>query len=68
MPQTNRDYWEPKLAANVERDRETDAALTVAGWEVVRVWEHETSADAAALIASVVARRRGQIRIRRIDS
>jgi DNA mismatch endonuclease (patch repair protein) len=31
IPKANRDYWEPKLARNVERDRETDAALAEAG-------------------------------------
>jgi DNA mismatch endonuclease (patch repair protein) len=31
-PQTNSDYWGPKLERNVERDRQTDALLTNAGW------------------------------------
>ena len=46
-PRINTDYWSPKLARNVERDRRTDAELRAAGWAVVRVWEHE-SLDAAA--------------------
>jgi DNA mismatch endonuclease (patch repair protein) len=40
LPRSNRDYWVPKLAANVERDRRVDAALTEAGWAVLRLWEH----------------------------
>jgi DNA mismatch endonuclease, patch repair protein len=45
-PANNVWYWEPKLRRNVERDRAADAALAAAGWDVVRVWEHE-SLDAA---------------------
>lgn len=41
MPATNRAYWEPKIARNVERDRETDQRLAEAGWQVLRFWEHE---------------------------
>jgi DNA mismatch endonuclease, patch repair protein len=40
-PANNVWYWEPKLRKNVERDRAADAALSAAGWDVVRVWEHE---------------------------
>ena len=47
-PNNNVWYWEPKLRRNVERDRAADAALLTAGWDVVRVWEHETI-DAAVL-------------------
>src|SRR5690348_13275007 len=42
MPRANRDYWEPKLARNVERDQQVAAALRGAGWTVIRIWEHET--------------------------
>lgn len=54
-PKTNADYWTPKLARNVERDREQDVALGDSGWTVIRVWEHETIAQAAELVRSVVA-------------
>jgi DNA mismatch endonuclease (patch repair protein) len=47
IPKGNREYWEPKLAANVSRDTHTTAALVQAGWTVVRVWEHEAVSDAA---------------------
>jgi DNA mismatch endonuclease (patch repair protein) len=36
----NQEYWGPKIARNVERDRIHDAALAAEGWMVVRVWEH----------------------------
>ena len=49
VPRSNTEYWIPKLAENVQRDRHTDQALIDQGWVVIRVWEHEE--------ASAVARR-----------
>ncbi|MFD6860582.1 very short patch repair endonuclease [Rhodococcus sp. NPDC060086] len=46
-PKNNAQWWDEKLAANVRRDRDTDARLTDAGWTVVRVWEHEDATTAA---------------------
>ncbi|MCZ4077663.1 very short patch repair endonuclease [Rhodococcus sp. H36-A4] len=46
-PRNNAQWWTDKLAANVVRDRDTDARLDAAGWTVVRVWEHEAARDAA---------------------
>jgi len=53
-PGTNRDYWEPKLRRNRERDRLVTAALTAEGWVVVRVWEHEPLEGAAAAVETAV--------------
>jgi DNA mismatch endonuclease (patch repair protein) len=53
-PKRNSDYWLPKLQRNVERDRESDARLRLAGWTVLRFWEHEAPEDVAATIASEV--------------
>jgi DNA mismatch endonuclease, patch repair protein len=41
-PATRREFWEAKLAANVERDRCTREALLSAGWRVLVVWECTT--------------------------
>ena len=54
VPRANRAYWEPKLLANRRRDEDTDARLRVAGWTVVRVWEHEDAQTAAERIAALV--------------
>ena len=51
-PSVNQGYWAPKLLRNVERDRAADSALELAGWQVVRLWEH-VPIDAA--VAAVVA-------------
>lgn len=56
-PGRNISYWGPKLARNVERDRAGDAALSAAGWHVVRVWEHEDASAAAAQIGEAVRSR-----------
>jgi DNA mismatch endonuclease, patch repair protein len=54
-PAANVWYWEPKLRRNVERDRAADAALAAAGWNVVRVWEHETLDAAVTAVLAVLA-------------
>jgi DNA mismatch endonuclease (patch repair protein) len=41
QPKANSHYWEPKLARNVARDRDTDERLRALGWRVLRAWEHE---------------------------
>lgn len=53
-PKRNSDYWIPKLQRNMERDRESDARLQLAGWTVLRFWEHESPEDVAATIAAEV--------------
>jgi DNA mismatch endonuclease, patch repair protein len=60
-PRTNRAWWTAKLAENCRRDEETNRRLRTAGWLVVRVWEHEAPATAAARIARAV---RGRLRRR----
>lgn len=60
MPRANSDYWEPKLARNIARDRETDRALTEQGWSVLRFWEHEPPDLVAEAISSAVREREGQ--------
>jgi DNA mismatch endonuclease (patch repair protein) len=50
LPKANRDYWEPKLSRNVERDREADRALLRGGWRVLRIWEHVPPEQAVAQI------------------
>ena len=42
LPKSNTDYWVPKLARNVERDKKNRQALVSLGWMVLVVWECET--------------------------
>jgi DNA mismatch endonuclease (patch repair protein) len=55
IPKSNQDYWVPKLARNVDRDREVDEALASEGWTIVRVWEHEPVAAMLAAVAPCLA-------------
>jgi DNA mismatch endonuclease, patch repair protein len=60
-PRVNRGYWLPKLERNVERDRLNDRQLGEARWQVLRIWEHVQTVDAADEIeAAVTSRRRAQ--------
>lgn len=57
-PKTNVQYWRPKIARNVERDRAADATLVAAGWESMRFWEHEDFSTVAARVEAEVRGRR----------
>lgn len=54
VPRRNREYWQPKLQANVDRDARVTAALEADGWLVRRVWEHEDPGAVAADLEPVV--------------
>ena len=41
LPDSNTEYWIPKLRRNVERDEEKAMALRAQGWRVETVWECE---------------------------
>ena len=53
-PKANEWYWGPKLIRNVERDRINDAALILAGWTVVRLWEHVPLDEAVTTVVTAV--------------
>lgn len=42
MPQTNRAYWQAKIARNMARDKASAAALKKLGWAPRTLWECET--------------------------
>lgn len=47
VPATRREFWEAKLAANVERDRRDVARLLADDWRVLIVWECSTRPSGA---------------------
>jgi len=59
QPRANSEYWRAKLERNQERDQRNDRGLAEAGWRVVRIWEHEDSAQAIARIADALGFRGG---------
>jgi len=50
----NTDFWDAKIKGNVTRDADTDARLREVGWQVIRVWEHESPSVAAQRIQAAV--------------
>jgi DNA mismatch endonuclease (patch repair protein) len=61
-PKNNGAWWAAKLATNVARDADTDRRLAEAGWQVVRIWEHEETEVAAVRVAGVVYERLREFR------
>jgi DNA mismatch endonuclease, patch repair protein len=39
VPGSRRDYWEPKLVGNQQRDMAAQTALAALGWKYLVVWE-----------------------------
>jgi DNA mismatch endonuclease (patch repair protein) len=54
IPSSNREYWQPKLRRNVQRDRLAQAQLIKMGWAVRVVWGCEL-ANAARREATIGA-------------
>lgn len=42
LPKSRQEFWIPKLTRNAERDAEAIAALELAGWRVLVIWECQT--------------------------
>ena len=64
-PRANTNYWRPKLARNVARDRAVDTTLPSAGWQVIRAWEHEEPSAVAERVARAYAEAIGASRASR---
>lgn len=53
----NSEFWTGKIEANRRRDAQVNQMLTQAGWQVVRIWEHEDPVEAAQRIEAMVGSR-----------
>jgi DNA mismatch endonuclease (patch repair protein) len=53
-PARNAEFWRQKIETNRQRDRDTDRRLAEAGWEVIRVWEHEAPDEACVRIEAAL--------------
>lgn len=53
MPHSNVDYWEGKIARNVERDTIHRATLEGSGWRVAVIWECGIAEGVIDLVASL---------------
>jgi DNA mismatch endonuclease (patch repair protein) len=56
----NAAFWAAKITANKARDVDTDRRLEMAGWTVLRVWEHEPAEAAADRIVETFQRLRSR--------
>lgn len=55
MPSDPTGYWRAKLKRNVDRDRAVDQVLQAAGWQVLRIWEHEPLKEAVAEVEEALS-------------
>ncbi|MFE9693628.1 very short patch repair endonuclease [Micromonospora sp. NPDC005806] len=62
MPSDPSGYWHQKIDRNQARDSAVDQALYESGWQVVRLWEHTATEEAAKLVRAAVAERSGAYR------
>jgi len=38
LPSSNLDYWEHKIAENIDRDNRRNSELEASGWKVITIW------------------------------
>lgn len=57
-PRTNTEFWREKIARNIARDRSAAKRLRVAGWRVLRFWEHSLKKE--GVVAARVRRALGR--------
>lgn len=52
-PGRSGEYWDKKIARNVERDRAVDASLEKNGWQVIRVWDFEIGRELPRVVEKI---------------
>lgn len=50
---SNPQYWQKKLARNVERDKDVNDALTSMGWLVLRFWASDVEKELDACVSKI---------------
>ncbi|RKI15392.1 very short patch repair endonuclease [Corallococcus sp. AB030] len=72
-PRSREEFWSAKLVENVERDARQAVLLEAAGWQVVRLWEHEIITELESAVERVERAVRGggspwaaQLRVRQV--
>lgn len=51
---SNKEYWQNKLARNVERDKEVNDALVEEGWIVLRFWESDIKKNLSGCVNEIL--------------
>ena len=52
-PNSSNDYWDGKLAKNIDRDKSNTLKLVEDGWSVLRLWEHEIVSNISGCVSTV---------------
>ncbi|MFF7124227.1 DNA mismatch endonuclease Vsr [Streptomyces sp. NPDC008240] len=52
-----REFWAAKIAENQRRDQDSTRAFTLAGWTVLRFWEHADPVEVADKVEDEVIKR-----------
>jgi DNA mismatch endonuclease, patch repair protein len=52
-PKSNLEYWNKKLARNIQRDLEVNDYYLKRNWNIKRIWEHEIKNDLIKSITDV---------------
>jgi DNA mismatch endonuclease (patch repair protein) len=53
----NAEFWKNKIKQNQKRDADTTKQLKIAGWRIIRIWEHENSIKASEKIYNIIRKR-----------
>ena len=54
IPKSRKNYWKPKLLANVDRDKKNIKKLKKNGWKVMVVWECAINKDSKKAVNQVI--------------
>lgn len=57
IPKSNGEYWAPKIARNIARDKSNTRKLRRMGYRVWRFWEHSVEGKRAVATAAILMRR-----------
>lgn len=55
IPKANSDYWANKWLGNRKRDLNVSDELRLAGWQVIRIWEHTAPEAGLKLVKATLA-------------
>ena len=54
MPHSREDYWTQKIRGNIARDLRVNRELEIAGWLLIRLWEHEIKEDVNHFLSRIM--------------
>lgn len=50
QPESNKEYWLPKIERNIKRDKKNEKLLKKQGYQVIKIWEHNIPKDMNKII------------------